>query len=101
MELIEVYWRKKSIHSDLFTELFNKETKGTADLLRSEFSTDIDAVNYWFNIIKIHSLLRKKLNKCLQMKTGSKHKELTPRGIKIHLEHLKYLKQKLCEYVWH
>ena len=29
------------------------------------------------------------------MKTGSKHKELTPRGIKIQVEHVKILKQKL------
>ena len=32
------------------------------------------------------------------MKTGSKHKELTPREIKIHVEHVKNLKQKLCGY---
>ena len=32
------------------------------------------------------------------MKTGSKHKEITPRGIKIHVEHVKNLKRKLCGY---
>ena len=37
-------WRKTLIHSKLFREPFNKETKGTADLFRSGFSTDIDAV---------------------------------------------------------
>ena len=28
------------------------------------------------------------------MKMGSKHRELTPRGIKIHVEHVKSLKQR-------
>ena len=32
------------------------------------------------------------------MKTNSKHKQLTPRGIKIHVEHVKNLKQQLCGY---
>ena len=32
------------------------------------------------------------------MKIGSKHKEITPRGIKIHVEHVKNLKRKLCGY---
>ena len=33
-------------HCDLFTELFNKDIKHTADLNRSGFSKDIDAVNF-------------------------------------------------------
>ena len=33
------------IYSSLFTELFNKETKGTVDPFRSGFSTDTGAVN--------------------------------------------------------
>ena len=32
------------------------------------------------------------------MKTGLTHKEISPRGIKIHVEHVKNLKQKLCGY---
>ena len=32
------------------------------------------------------------------MKAGSKHKEISPRRIKIHVEHVKNLKQKLCGY---
>ena len=32
------------------------------------------------------------------MKAGSKHKEITLRGIKIHVEHVKNLKQKMCGY---
>ena len=32
------------------------------------------------------------------MKTRSKHKELTPGGIKIYFELVKILKQKLCRY---
>ena len=35
------------------------------------------------------------------MKTDLKHKEISPRAIKIHVEHVKNLKQKLCGYVWH
>ena len=81
--------------------MFNKETKGTADLFRSGFSTNIGAVNCWIDTIHIHTLLTKELHKCLQMKTGSKHKELIPQGIKIHVEHVKSLKQKLCEHVWY
>ena len=48
-----------AIHGDLFTELFNKETKSTADPFRSGFSTDVDAVNCWVNTIHIHTLLKK------------------------------------------
>ena len=81
--------------------MFNKEAKGTTDLFRSGFSTDIDAVNCWVNMIHIHMLLRKELHKCLQMKTGSKDKELTPQGIKVHVKHVQNLKQKLCRYVWY
>ena len=87
-----------AIHGDLFTELFNKETKGTAGPFRSGFSTDIDAVNCWVNTIHIHTLLRKELHKCLHIKTSSKHKEITPRGIKTHVDHVKSLKQKLYGY---
>ena len=32
------------------------------------------------------------------MKTDSKHKEISPRAIKIHVEHVKNLKQKLWGY---
>ena len=34
-----------TIHGDLRTELFNKETKGTSGLFRCGFSTNIDSVN--------------------------------------------------------
>ena len=34
-----------SLHGDLLTELFNKETKGTAGPIRSGFSTNTAAVN--------------------------------------------------------
>ena len=32
------------------------------------------------------------------MRTGSKHKELTPRGMKIHVQHVTNLKQNLYGY---
>ena len=78
--------------------MFDKETKCTAGPLPSGFSAKIDAVNCSVNTIHIHTLLRKKLHKCLHIKTGSKHQELTPQGIKIHVEHVKNLKQKLCRH---
>ena len=85
-------------HGDLFLELFNKETKIAAGPFRSGFSTDTDAVNCWVSTIHIHTLLRKELHKCLHMKTSSRHKELTPWGIKIYVKLVKNLKQKLCGY---
>ena len=87
-----------AIHGDLFTELFNKETKGTSGPFRSGFSTNIDAVNSWVSTIHIHTLLRKELHKCIHMKTGSAHKEVTPRGRRIHAEHVQNLKEKLRGY---
>ena len=84
-----------AIHGNLFTEFFNKETKSTAGPFRSGFSADSDAVNCWVKTIHIHTLLRNELHKCLHMKTGSRHKETTPRVIRIHVEHVKNLKQKL------
>ena len=35
------------LHGDLMTELFNKETKGTAGPFRSGYSTDMQSVNTW------------------------------------------------------
>ena len=79
--------------------MFNKEPKGIADPFRSWFSADIDAVNCWVKTVHIHTLLRKELYKCLQMKTNLKHKELIPPPeIKIHVEHAKHLNEKLCVY---
>ena len=81
-------WREISaVHGDLFTELFNKETKRTAGLFHSVFSTDVNTVNCWVNTIHIHVLLKKEWHICLHAKTGSKHKEITPIGIKTHVEH--------------
>ncbi len=52
-----------SIHGDLVTELFNKETKGTSGPFRSGFSTNIETVNTWVNTIHIHEMLRVALRK--------------------------------------
>ena len=83
--------RFSEIDSNLFAEYFNKETKRTVDLFRFGFSTiqTLDAVNCCVNTIHIHTLLRKQLHKCLQVNTGSEHKELTPREIKTRVEHVK------------
>ena len=43
-----------SVHGDLITEFFNKETKSTAGPFRAGFSTDINAVNNWVKTIHIH-----------------------------------------------
>ena len=87
-----------SIHGDLVTELFNKETKGTAGPFRAGFSSDIDSVNNWVNTIHIHAMLRVNLLKFLHISTSSKHKELTDRGKRLHADHVKKLKEKLHSY---
>ena len=45
-----------AIHGDLFTELFNKETKGTAGPFCSGFSTSTDTVKCRVNAIHINTL---------------------------------------------
>ena len=49
-----------TIHSDLVTELFNKETKAPLVLstVRCGFSTNIDSVNTWVNPIHMHTMLK-------------------------------------------
>ena len=63
-----------TIHGDLITELFNKQTKGTAGPFRAGFSTDIEAVNRWVSTIHIHCKLREALREELLIKTSSTHK---------------------------
>ena len=87
-----------TIHGDLITELFNKETKGTGGPFRSGFSTNIEAVNKWVRTIHIHATLRKALRTALHIKSSSKHKEITDRGKKLHQEHVKSLKKILVGY---
>ena len=87
-----------SIHGDLVTELFNKETKGTAGPFRAGFSTDIESVNNWVNTIHIHAVLRTSLQKVLRIRTSSKHKELTEGGKILHADHVRKLKEKLLKY---
>ena len=47
-----------SIHGDLITELFNKETKGSRGPMRAGFSTNHQAVNEWITTIHIHGKVR-------------------------------------------
>ena len=42
------------LHGDLMTELFNKETKGTAGPFRSGYSTDMQSVYTWVRTSHIH-----------------------------------------------
>ena len=90
--------RFSTIHGDLITELFNKETKGTAGPFRSEFSSNIEAVNTWVHTIHVHSKLRVIFREHLRTKTSAKHKELTPGSKKKHMEHVKNLRAKLKSY---
>ena len=45
-----------SIHGDLITELFNKETKGAGGPFRAGFNTNIEAVDTWVKAIHIHKI---------------------------------------------
>ena len=83
---------------ELLFRLLIKKTKGTACPFRAGFSTDIDAVNNWVNMIHIHATLQVSLQKFLHVSTSSKHKELTDRGKKIHADHVRKLKEKLVSY---
>ena len=56
-----------TIHSDLVTELFNKETKSNTGPLRCDFSTNIDLVNTW--------LIRFIYIPCLKLVNPSIHKK--------------------------
>ena len=84
-----------TIHGDLITELFNKETKGTGGPFRTGFSTNSESV---VRTIHIHAVLRKALRTSLHMKFSSKHKEVTKRGKSVHREHVKNLKEILLGY---
>ncbi len=42
-----------TVHGDLVTEYFNRETKGTAGPFRSGFSTNIETTNNWVKTIHI------------------------------------------------
>ena len=64
------------IHGNLFTQFSNKEAKSTAGPFCLGFSGDTDAVNS-FKHNSYPYVVHKRLHKCLQMRTGSKHKELT------------------------
>ena len=87
-----------SVHGDLITEYFNKETKGTAGPFRAGFSTDINAVNNWVRTIHIHCKLREQFREILHMKTSSKHKELTIGARKKHSNHVCRLRNQLRMY---
>ena len=48
-----------TIHSDIVTELFNKETKAsTCDTFRCDFSTDTDSGKTSVNSIHVHTILK-------------------------------------------
>ena len=90
--------RFASIHGDLVTELYNRETKGTAGPFRSGYSTDIQATNTWVKTAHIHAKLRVAFRDKLRFKTSSVHKELTESGMKRHNSNVDNLKLKLHSY---
>ena len=75
-----------TIHGNLVTEHFNKETKGTAGPFRPGYSTDIYAVNKWIKTSHIHCKMRKMLRKKLKVFTSQVHKEMTPGNKRLHFE---------------
>ena len=88
-----------TIHGDLVTEHFNKETKGTARPFRSGYSTDMYAVNKWIKkTYHIHSKMRTMLRRKLKVFTLQVHKEVTPGNKRLHFEHVRSLKAKLEQY---
>ena len=87
-----------SVHEDLVTEHFNRETKGTAGPFRSGYISNSDTVNKWITTSHIHSKLINVLREHLHMYTSSQHKELTPGNKKLHSDHVRSLKTKLLEY---
>ncbi len=87
-----------TLHGNLITELFNKQTKGTAGPFRCGFSTNTEAVSTWVRTIHIHCKLREAFRQRLLIKTLSIHKEMTPYGKKIHHQHVKMLQKQLSLY---
>ena len=89
-----------SILGDFVTELFNKDTKGTAGPFPCGFSANPEAVNTWVNTIHpwVHSMLHEKFKEMLLIKTTSQHKELNEGSKEIHLNHVKSLKNQLRRY---
>ena len=55
------------LHGDLMTELYNKETKGTAGPFRSGYSTDMQSVNTWVITSHIHCRLRIELKQKMRL----------------------------------
>ena len=87
-----------SILGDLITEVFNGETKQQAGPHRSDFSTNVDAVNTWIKTTNIHTKLRKKFNDTIRLTTDTHHKETTQNKMKRHSQHVKNLKDQLKKY---
>ena len=86
------------IHGDLLTEWFNKETKGTAGPFRSGYSADVKTVNTWIRTSHIHCKMRSEMKRIFRIQTSSTQKEMTPRSIKRHTEHIDNLKSTLHVY---
>ena len=84
-----------TVHGDLVTEYFNRETKGTAGPFRSGYSTNVDTTNKWVKTVHIHAKLWLAMRDKLNIKTTSMHKELTDSGKTRHSINVDNLKKKL------
>ena len=84
-----------TVHGDLVTEYFNRETRGTAGPFRSGYSTNIDITNKWIQTMNIHAELRTAMREKLRIETSSTHKEVTDSGKSNHSKNVNSLKEKL------
>lgn len=87
-----------TVHGDLVTEYFNRETKVSTGPFRLGFSTDLCKTNKWVKNIHIHAKLRMALREKVNLKVSSTHKEITDSGKKTHHSHVNSLKKKLYDY---
>ena len=83
------------------TEIFNGQTKHQAGPHRTGVSTNIKAINRWIRTTHIYAKLRVELMKKIKTSTSSVHKESTPSDTRLHLSHVKSLKDQLKGYGSH
>ena len=100
MDLVAVYQAENfsTLHGDLITEIFSGQRKRQAGPHRTGVSTNIKATNRWIRTTNIYAKLRVEVMKKIKTRISSVHKESTPSGIRLHLSHVKSLKDRLKGY---
>ena len=71
--------------SDLITEIYNEETKGTAGPFRLGYSTNITTVNTWVKTSHIHARVKTEFKKNINLCTSAVHKESTASSKELHV----------------